>query len=423
VSRIKIHCVIPIRSGSKRIKNKNFLPVFGLSLYQITLLAAAKSKIFDTIILAYEDESELDFKFCDELDITPYKRQERNALDHSSAEDLLSEVVDHFELLDSDWITLLQVTNPLHAKKYFSELYTKILSKNFTSIFSVVKSRRFLQDEVQAKQFERERTQDRGGYFLETGLFWALRIKEFQLNKSRISENSSTIQIDNEDDFDIDNIEDFEVFKTKFLIKMQKDKWYYNLFSDLSDFSSMFYSSLHSHLSPITSIDKQCLSGVRNAGNLIKTAIGQGKKVIFMGNGGSAADSQHLATEFISKLDLDRHPLPAIALTTDTSVLTAIVNDYGYDQMFARQISALCNESDAVVGISTSGISNNVIEALKVAKKLGARTIMMTSSKCKQEYEFIDEMIKVKSENTAAIQEQHIFWGHLLIKYAESAHV
>ena len=110
-------------------------------------------------------------------------------------------------------------------------------------------------------------------------------------------------------------------------------------------------------------------------GFTIDEAFKNGGKVILFGNGGSAADAQHISAEFISKLNKDRASLPAIALTVDTSALTAIGNDYGFDQVFARQVSSLCSKCDVVIGISTSGNSENVLNGLRTAKEIGATTI------------------------------------------------
>ena len=331
---MNVNCVIPIRSGSKRIKNKNFCSIFGIPLYQITLLAAAKSQIFDKIFLAYDDPGNIDFDLCEKLQVIPYKRNMQNSQDYSTAEELIPEVIAHFKLPGTDWLTLLQATNPLHSKIYFEELCTAIQSEECTSVFSVVKSKRFLLDEVLNKSFSRQRTQDKNGYILETGLFWAFQVQEFIKTKSRITEHALTIEIDSEDDFDIDNVEDLELFKIKFLRKLKKDPWYNSLFSGPHDFDSMDFSSLAEHLKPVMSLDAKCLASVKNSANLIKASIDRGQKVIFMGNGGSAADSQQLATVFRSTLYKDERPLPAIAITTDTSSLSAIVNDYGYEHMF-----------------------------------------------------------------------------------------
>ena len=140
--------------------------------------------------------------------------------------------------------------------------------------------------------------------------------------------------------------------------------------------------------------------------------------VFFMGNGGSAADSQHIAAEFVSKLSVDRCPLPAVALTVDTSVITAIGNDYGFNSLFERQIKALCTPKDVVVGISTSGRSNNVIAGFETASEIGAYRIGFSGEDGFHGID-MDHNFKVKSNVTARIQEAHILLGHLLCLVAE----
>lgn len=145
----------------------------------------------------------------------------------------------------------------------------------------------------------------------------------------------------------------------------------------------------------------------------------QGKKVILFGNGGSAADAQHIAAELVCRFQKERKSLPAIALTTDTSALTAIGNDYGFDKIFSRQVESMAEEGDVAIGISTSGNSVNVIEGIKEAKKRGAYTvgfIGQTGGKLKN---IVDLALCVPSEKTARIQETHITVGHIICELAE----
>ena len=137
------------------------------------------------------------------------------------------------------------------------------------------------------------------------------------------------------------------------------------------------------------------------------------KKVILFGNGGSAADCQHIAAEFTNRFSIEREPLPAIALTTDTSAITAISNDYDFNEIFVKQIKAIGNEGDIAIGISTSGTSNNVIKALIQAKQLKMKTILLTGIIKENKYKF-DEIIEVSSFSTPRIQEMHIFIGHII---------
>lgn len=150
-------------------------------------------------------------------------------------------------------------------------------------------------------------------------------------------------------------------------------------------------------------------------------ALKSGKKILFMGNGGSAADSQHLAAELVSRFEFDRPGLPAIALTTDTSALTAIGNDYGFDRLFARQIEALGVEGDVLIGISTSGNSENINVGLKAAKEKGLVLVGWTGNKQGAINQLTDYLVEVPSANTAEIQVGHIVIGHTICGFIEKA--
>lgn len=142
-------------------------------------------------------------------------------------------------------------------------------------------------------------------------------------------------------------------------------------------------------------------------------AFGQGRKLLFCGNGGSAADAQHLAAEFVVRFTYDRAPLPAVALTTDTSILTAAGNDYHFDQVFRRQVLALGHPGDVLVAISTSGNSPNVLAAAETARERGLRVIAMTGTSGGKLAELADVLVNVPSAVTARIQEAHITIGHI----------
>lgn len=157
------------------------------------------------------------------------------------------------------------------------------------------------------------------------------------------------------------------------------------------------------------------------AGKLLADAIADGKKILFCGNGGSAADSQHFATELVVRLssDFERQALPAIALTTDTSLITACANDYGYEYVFSRQVEALGRAGDALVGISTSGGSKNVVLAMEAAKARDMKVVAWTGQKDGPCAELADVAIKVPSTVTAHIQECHLAIGHILCELIE----
>ncbi|MDE5552896.1 MAG: D-sedoheptulose 7-phosphate isomerase [Muribaculaceae bacterium] len=159
--------------------------------------------------------------------------------------------------------------------------------------------------------------------------------------------------------------------------------------------------------------DDSLMEAIRKAAEVCVTAYRNGKKTLFAGNGGSAADAQHLAGEFVSKFYFDRPGLPSIALTTDTSILTAIGNDYGFNRLFARQVQAQGNEGDVFIGISTSGNSQNIVEALEECRRKGIFTIALTGARpCKMDD--FDLVIKVPSESTPRIQECQTMIGHII---------
>lgn len=155
----------------------------------------------------------------------------------------------------------------------------------------------------------------------------------------------------------------------------------------------------------------------------VNRCLAAGGKVLWMGNGGSAADSQHLAAEFVGRFLLERKGLASIALTTDTSVLTAVGNDYGFEMVFARQIEALCQEGDVVVGISTSGNSPNICAGLRAATTLGAFTVALTGHTGGKAKALADLCIAVPSPDGPRVQEAHILIGHSVCEWVEKAFV
>jgi len=160
--------------------------------------------------------------------------------------------------------------------------------------------------------------------------------------------------------------------------------------------------------------DPDLLQLISNAAATVTKAYKNGKKTLLAGNGGSAADAQHIAGEFVSRFYFDRPGLPSIALTTDTSILTAIGNDYGYEKLFARQVQALGNEGDVFIAISTSGNSPNVLKALEVCKEKGITSIGLTGMSGGKMADKCDICIKVPSAETPRIQESHILIGHII---------
>jgi D-sedoheptulose 7-phosphate isomerase len=171
----------------------------------------------------------------------------------------------------------------------------------------------------------------------------------------------------------------------------------------------------------VKSLLKTQVSVIGEAAKLMIAAINNGGKVMFCGNGGSAADSQHIAAEFVGRFILKRRALPAIALTTNTSTLTAIANDFSYEDVFARQVQAIAKSGDVLVGISTSGKSKNVVNAVRAARESGCKIVAMTGSTGGELADLVDVCVKVPSDNTQRIQECHILIGHILCGLVESS--
>jgi D-sedoheptulose 7-phosphate isomerase len=160
---------------------------------------------------------------------------------------------------------------------------------------------------------------------------------------------------------------------------------------------------------------------IADAAGLVVAALSSGGRVLFCGNGGSAADAQHLAAELQGRFYRDRRALAGVALTVNTSTLTAVANDYGYDLVFARQVDALGRKGDLLVGLSTSGNSPNVIEAVRAARAAGMRTLALTGRTGGKLLAEAEICLRMPSEDVPRIQEGHILVGHILCEIAENA--
>lgn len=171
--------------------------------------------------------------------------------------------------------------------------------------------------------------------------------------------------------------------------------------------------SLEEHLSVVADLQKSSSAVIHECASTLIQTFRSGGKVLVCGNGGSAADAQHIAAEFVGRYETERIALPSVALTTDTSALTALANDYGFERIFARQVEALARPGDCLIAISTSGNSPNVIAAVMAARKIGVPVIGMTGSTGKKLASLWDSCLMVPSERTARIQEAHITVAHI----------
>jgi D-sedoheptulose 7-phosphate isomerase len=171
--------------------------------------------------------------------------------------------------------------------------------------------------------------------------------------------------------------------------------------------------SLRQHLEVFETLLRDALEDIESCAGLLLETFQAGKKLLICGNGGSAADAQHIAAEFVGRYETERKALPAIALTTDTSALTALANDYDFQRVFSRQVEALAAEGDCLLAISTSGTSANVIKAVMTAREKGCRVIGLTGARGKKLAALTDACVLVPAERTARIQEAHITVAHI----------
>jgi D-sedoheptulose 7-phosphate isomerase len=172
-------------------------------------------------------------------------------------------------------------------------------------------------------------------------------------------------------------------------------------------------NSLREHQETIQNLIDSALLQIERSGQMICEALASGRKVLLCGNGGSAADAQHIAAELVGCYEKQRRSWPAIALTTDTSALTAVSNDLGYEEVFARQVAGLAQAGDVLIAISTSGKSKNVLRAAEAAGELGCKTIALTGATAEPLGSLCDVAVAVPSGRTARVQEAHITIGHL----------
>jgi D-sedoheptulose 7-phosphate isomerase len=182
--------------------------------------------------------------------------------------------------------------------------------------------------------------------------------------------------------------------------------------------TSVFEQAIREHLKTIQALES-IIPQLQRIAEKMSRALLDGHKILWCGNGGSAADSQHMAAELVGRFLKERRALPSIALTANTSILTAIGNDYGYDRVFERQIEAICLPGDVVVGISTSGNSKNVCNALTAAKKIGAFTVAFGGQSGGAMAEIAAETIRIPSTATPRIQEGHTLCAHMICDYIE----
>jgi len=185
------------------------------------------------------------------------------------------------------------------------------------------------------------------------------------------------------------------------------------------DVKNIISQELQAHQNTIESVISTMQSPLGKASSLILKTLQKGNKILLCGNGGSASDAQHIAAELTGRYKNTRKALPAIALNTDTSAITAIANDFGYESVFSRQVEALAQKGDLLIAISTSGNSPNILNALETAKELGCKTLGFSGYEGGKMNQYCDINLIVPSNDTPRIQEMHILFGHILCQIVD----
>jgi len=191
--------------------------------------------------------------------------------------------------------------------------------------------------------------------------------------------------------------------------------------SRVPEMEDLILSALSAHHATISQIEHYLRPGIEKAAMQIVECFRRGNRVLLCGNGGSAADAQHIAAEFVGRYQTERRPLPAISLTTDTSALTAIGNDYGFDEVFGRQVEALSRYGDVLIAITTSGNSANVLRAIEAARRVGAYSIGLLGGSGGKAEPLVDLPLVVSATSVARIQEAHILIGHIVCEAVDAS--
>ncbi len=183
--------------------------------------------------------------------------------------------------------------------------------------------------------------------------------------------------------------------------------------------SDVIHKNLSEHIEVMEVVRDTLIGPIRRIGELLAQSLANGGTIFWCGNGGSASDSQHLAAELVGRFKKNRRALRSVSLTTDTSILTCVANDYSYDDIFVRQLEALGRAGDVLIGISTSGNSENVLRALRSSKEMGIKTVALSGKGGGLAKDLVDHALVIPSQTTARIQEFHILIGHILCELIE----
>lgn len=432
--------IILARGGSKGIPKKNIMQFAGEPLLAWSILQARESGVVDSVYVSSDSDEILEV--AGRYGAVAIKRPDEFSTDTSSSEVALLHVLDQIRRncgMDPTRVIFLQATSPLREPSDIAGAVRAFDELNADSLFSDAILDDFCaweadeDDKLVGATFDpwnRGRRQDRKPLFLENGSIYIFTPELLRKKGNRLGGKIGRYSMPYWKSFEIDTIENVELCEYYFrkhllpywkarrvrLLSMSYPKVSVSqtqaLIAQLMQESISVKSALLADPAEIALVDR--------IATCVIEALTQGNKVMFCGNGGSFADSIHLAAEFVSRFQKERGPLAGIALGANNSILTAIGNDYSYAEVFARELTAIGQSGDILIGLSTSGNSENVLRAVAAAKIAGIKAFGITGASGGRLAEAV-ESLKVPSTNTARIQEAHILMGHILCELVENA--
>jgi len=413
----QIVAIIPARGGSKGIPRKNLQPLGGKPLVAWTIEAALAATGIDAVYVSTEDTEIAEVARCYGAEVI--ERPVELAMDTASSE---SVIIHALQVLGDtvDIVAFIQPTSPFLKPEIIDQAIALLSDPRYDSVITVEEDYGYygtLDTEGCYHPFrkERKRRQEMVPFYRDNGALY-LAPRQIFLEGRRMGERVGVVVMSAEDSLEIDTSFDLLIAEQIAALRLAAAQ---GVPADIEDITKIIKSEMHQAAKTIEQASRVLVPRLAQAAQHIVEAYREGHKLLVMGNGGSAADAQHMVAELVGRFRHNHRPLPALALTTDTSVLTAVGNDFGFEHVFARQVDAWVQPGDVVIGISTSGNSANVVQALHRARQAGAFTIGLTGQGGGKVGQVVHLLLDVPATDTARIQEVHAVLLHTLCALIE----
>ena len=413
----KTIAIIPARGGSKGIPRKNLRPLGGKPLVAWTIEAALAATGIDAVYVSTEDNeiAEVARRYGAEI----IERPVELATDTASSE---SVIIHALQVLGDtvDIVAFIQPTSPFLKPEIIDQAIALLSDPRYDSVITVEEDYGYygtLDAEGCYHPFrkERRRRQEMEPFYRDNGALY-LAPRQIFMEGRRMGERVGVVVMSAEDSLEIDTPFDLLIAEQIAALRTMASQ---EKIEDARDITQIIETEMEQAARTVEQAGRVLISRLAQAVQRIVEAYQEGHKMLVMGNGGSAADAQHMVAELVGRFRHNRRPLPALALTTDTSVLTAVGNDFGFEHVFARQVEAWVQPGDVVIGISTGGNSPNIVQALRQARQAGAFTIGLTGQGGGKVGQVVHLLLNVPSTDTAHIQEVHTVLLHTLCALVE----